>query len=165
MTSPRDLALAVKAKRYDAKYALRIVLEARRSGIPVSLGFALVEQESNFQNVFGHDPTIFAGAGKVTAYKYREYKCQRDAQRPRRMQGVGPCQLTWYATQDRADKRGGCHVPRHNIAQAFDALALNIRACGLEQGIAAYNGSGPAAQRYSTAVRMKMGRWHRRLVG
>src|SRR3954468_2128002 len=105
---PRDVELARSATLHGANFALRIVLECRRVELPVSLGFALIEQESNFTNVFGHDPTIMAGAGPVNQAKYMQYKVRRQASRNRLMQGVGPGQLTWWETQDLADKLGGC---------------------------------------------------------
>lgn len=162
MSARRDLALAVKAKRHGANYSLRIVREARRAGIPISLGFALVEQESGFRNVFGHDPTIFVGAGKVTRKKYLQYRLARDASAPRRrlMQGVGPTQLTWFEFQDAADKLGGCWKPACNIRFAFRHLAELMKEKGEAGGIAAYNGSGPAAQRYAVQVRAKQRKWH-----
>ena len=72
-----DLLYARRAKKAGANYSLRIIMEARRAGIPLSLAFAIIEQESNFQNVFGHDPTIFSGAGEVTKSKYLAYKRRR----------------------------------------------------------------------------------------
>jgi hypothetical protein len=161
MATKRDIALAIKAKRHGAKYALRIVLEARRAGIPVSLGFAIVEQETGFRNVFGHDPTIFIGAGVVTKQKYLAYRKQRGRTR---MQGVGPAQLTWWAYQDEADALGGCWVPKHNICVGMKVLAGLIAVWGREAGIARYNGSGPAASRYAQQVLCKQRRWHDRLT-
>jgi len=161
MATSRDQSLAETANRHGANYSLRIILEARRSGIPISLGFALIEQESNFRNVFGHDPTIFAGAGTVTLAKYREYKRQRGHTR---MQGVGPAQLTWWEFQDRADRLGGCHIPRWNIRVAFDLLAKLIEEHGEIVSIARYNGSGAAANAYSKSVRGKQDKWHARLT-
>ncbi len=164
MSVARDVQLAIRARRHGARYSLRIVREARRAGIPISLGFALVEQESAFRNVFGSDPTIFAGAGKVTQRKYQEYRRRRGASGGGGMQGVGPVQLTWYSYQDAADKLGGCWIPRHNIRVGFSVLAGHVKAKGgLTPGIAAYNGSGPAAQRYSSEVRRKMVQWHGKL--
>lgn len=175
---PRDMVLALRAKRHGANYSLRIVLEARRAGIPVSLGFALIEQESNFENVYGHDDvssvpsapshvtdkvakTLPFRGGPVTAANYRVYKARR-VDEDRGMQGVGPAQLTWYSTQDAADRRGGCHVPRHNIAQAFATLANNIELRGnVRAGVRAYNGSGPAAERYAHQVMGRYANWHR----
>lgn len=166
MATPRDILLARRAikhgkrDRIQVAWALRIILEARRAGIPISLGFAIVQQESNFKNVFGHDPTIYVGAGLVTKEKYLDYKRQRGKTR---MQGVGPCQLTWWEFQDGADRLGGCWIPRYNIQRAFTDLAALIKQHGAAVGIARYNGSGLAAKRYSREVREKQAAWHRRL--
>lgn len=88
-----------------------VVREAKRSSLPVSLVCAIVEKESGFRNVFGHDPTIFVGAGTVTKEKYLAYKQQHGPRGKGGMQGVGPCQLTWWTLQDRADVLGGCWMP------------------------------------------------------
>jgi hypothetical protein len=119
--SVRDLALATTAKRHGANYSLRIIWEARRANAPISLLFAMCEKESNFQNVYGHDNTIFVGAGKVTKNNYRLYKLAR--QTPgKHMQGVNVPQLTWWEFQDRADKLGGCWVERNAIRVAAEVL-------------------------------------------
>lgn len=162
-TAKRDQELAHKAKAHGADYSLRIVLEARRADIPVSLGFAVVEQESGFQNVFGHDPTIFVGAGKVTKAKYRDYKAMRGTP-GKRMQGVGPCQLTYWTFQDRADALGGCWVARHNIRVAFQHLGDLLRQYGsMSKALAVYNaGNWKSAQgrRYAEQVLKRQRRWH-----
>lgn len=159
---PRNLALARKAKRYGMKNSLRTVIEAKRHNLPVSLAFAMVEQESgDGSNVFGHDPTIFAGAGEVTESKYRAYKAQRGRTY---MQGVGPMQLTWWEFQDAADRRGGAWVPRHSIAEGFSRLAALVKAHGKRRGIALYNGTGPRADAYAASVLAREAKWHKRLT-
>jgi hypothetical protein len=160
----RNQQLAHVAKRHGARYSLRIVLEARRADIPVSLGFGLVEQESGFRNVFGHDPTIFAGAGAVTKAKYLDYRAARRRSGNRLMQGVGPCQLTWWEFQDAADRLGGCWIARYNIELAFQHLGRLIHRHGLRAGIKAYNGSGEAADRYARQVLARQAQWHKRLA-
>jgi hypothetical protein len=164
--SPRDLRLALRAKQAGARYSLRIIWEARRAGIPASLGFALVQTESGFRNIFGHDPTHSIPdswkGGRVTKDRYLYYKSRRKAGFG--MQGVGPCQLTWYATQDRADQMGGCWKITYNIRVGFQNLAANIQAFGYAKGIERYNGSGPAAQRYSQIVQERAQHWHRCLT-
>jgi hypothetical protein len=67
-------------------------------------------------------------------------------------QGVGPMQLTSAFLQDRADQLGGCWQPGPNIRVGLEFLACNIRRLGLRAGGGAYNGSGPAAQRYGDDV-------------
>lgn len=161
--TPRDLLLAAKAKRHGANYSLRIIWEARRAGISISLGFALIEQETGFSNVFGHDPTIYNGAGKVTKAKYLDYRIRRGPKGRGGMQGVGPAQLTYYFFQDQADRLGGCWVPANNIRVGFGLLADLIKTNGYAEGIARYNGSGPAADRYSRKVQARAKVWHERL--
>ena len=119
--SPRDVILATKAKRAGANYSLRIIWEARRAGLPISVGLAMCEKESEFKNVFGHDNTIFAGAGPVTRDKYVRYKIARGTP-GKHMQGVNLTQLTWWEFQDRADKLGGCWVPKNAIRVGMEVL-------------------------------------------
>jgi hypothetical protein len=162
LTSPRNVLLARKAKKYGMQNSLRIVIEAKRAGIPVSLGFALAEQETlNGANIFGHDRTIFAGAGTVTKAKYLAYKRRRGRSL---MQGVGPLQLTWWETQDAADRLGGCWMPKYNLRVGFSTLAALIRQYGYVKGCQRYNGSGPAAVAYSKSLRARQDKWHRRLA-
>jgi hypothetical protein len=160
----RDEELAQIAKHHGANYSLRIIREARRAKVPISLAFAIVEQESNFQNVFGHDPTIFVGAGKVTKEKYLAYKKQRGSRGQGGMQGVGPMQLTWYEFQDDADRLGGCWVAANNIRVGLTLLGKLIVNHGTRTGVARYNGTGPQANRYATEVLEKQEKWHRRFT-
>jgi len=162
VSDPRNVLLARKAKKYGMQNSLRIVIEAKRAGIPVSLGFALAEQETlNGANIFGHDNTIFRGAGAVTKAKYLAYKRARGRTR---MQGVGPLQLTWWETQDAADRLGGCWVPKYSLRVGFQTLAHLIKLYGHAKGIERYNGAGPAAVAYSVSVRSREAKWHRRLA-
>lgn len=159
----RDLALAAIAKRHGANYALRIIIEARKYRVPISLALALIEQESGFRNVFGHDPTnsipVKWRGSKVTKDKYKYYKTRRSMG----MQGVGPAQLTWWEYQDLADRRGGCWIPKHNISVAMDHLGSMLVNSYIHHALKAYNGTGDAAERYAVIVKSRMDKWHTRL--
>jgi hypothetical protein len=160
----RDLQLARRIKQHGGVNSLRVVLEARRAGIAVSLGCAFLTQESNFQNVFGHDAVRNpVKGGRVTKARYLAYLYYRRLGWGN--QGVGPCQLTSPGFQDAADKLGGCWKPRHNIRVGFAFIAsLLAKHPGNEHAaIAAYNGSGPAAERYATNVLELQKLWHQRL--
>lgn len=138
--------------------------EAARAHLPLHLACALLDQESGGgRNVFGHDPTICVGWGSVTWLKYAAYKARRRASGNRLMQGIGPCQLTWWSTQDRADREGGCWRPRFNMRVGFRTLAANVDLYGLHAGVRAYNGSGPAAERYANTVLARAATWKERL--
>jgi hypothetical protein len=139
--------------------------EAVRSRLPLDLACALLDQESGGgRNVFGHDPTICVGWGSVTYLKYVAYRIRRRNSGNRLMQGVGPVQLTWWSTQDEADREGGCWRPRFNMRVGFRHLHYNVLRYGLHPGVAAYNGSGPAAQHYADVVLERADVWKRRLA-
>jgi hypothetical protein len=166
-----DLPYYIRARRHGARYARKLIEEAAREGVRLSLAFAVVDQETGgtFRNVYGHDAVRNpiksppGGLRNVTRRNYRKYLRYRKAGLG--MQGVGPMQLTWWATQDLADHEGGCWRPRFNIRIGLRQLHDNIAAHGQHAGIAAYNGSGPAAERYAASVEQKQQKWHRILTG
>lgn len=152
--------LAKLLKAHGVVNPLWTIAAARKAGLPLAYALALIEKESGKGfNLFGHDPTIFAGAGAVTKAKYLAYRLARRRSGNRQMQGVGPTQLTWWATQDAADRAGGCEKPLVNMTVGFTALARLIRLHGPEKGAAAYNGSGPAAAAYGRDFVQKARRW------
>jgi hypothetical protein len=161
LVTERDRRLAKIIEHYGGQWGVRVVWEARSAGIPVSLLCAILTQETGFRNVFGHDPTIYVGAGTVTKAKYEAYKKARGH---RLMQGVGPMQLTWWAYQDEADQAGGAWVPAHNIHVGAHLLAGLLRtAPSTRAGIARYNGTGPQADAYASSVLALARLWHQRL--
>jgi hypothetical protein len=147
---PSPLLLA-RLKRNGIVYPYWTAVQARRQklGLPLACAILMVETGGG-HNEFGHDPTIFVGAGTVTEAKYLAYKALRD--RTGLCQGAGPCQLTSAGLQDRSDALGGCWKPRYNLAVGFHFLHDLIAEKGLRAGTAAYNGSGAAAERYAEHV-------------
>lgn len=161
MSKLNDAKLVLKMRRQGIVNPIWTLRAAREAKLPLDLACAFLEQESNGgQNVFGHDPTIFIGAGKVTRRKYLAYKQFRGHTH---MQGVGPMQLTWWSTQDEADALGGCDKPLYNMTVGFKHAADNIHRLGLHAGIAAYNGSGQGAWRYAESVLANRAKWTKRL--
>jgi len=154
--TPIEQRHATAIAAHGIKMPVECVLACAQTGLPLALGCAILVQESGGgQNEFGHDPTIFVGAGAVTEATYTAYKAERDALLPggpRRMQGVGPVQLTWFAFQDEADGAGGCWHPLANMKVGFDHLGSLVGKYGLRDGIATYNGRGPAAEQYAASV-------------
>jgi hypothetical protein len=162
MSLARDLWLARRARAHGARYSLRIIWEARRAGLPISLAFALVEQESAFRNVFGHDRGGMFPGQNVTRSRVRALL--RHTAAGGTSNGVGLTQLTWPPLIRAAEKAGGAHTPKAQLRVAFAHLAELIRVHGRPDGIRRYNGSGPAAHAYSTSVRRKADRWHQILT-
>ena len=112
----------------------------------------LCMETSGGLNIYGHDPTIFVGAGPVTQANYAAYAHLRDV--TGELQGVGPCQLTAKSLQQEADLAGGCWQPEHNLAVGAHFLAQLVTEHGgnLQAAASAYNGSGPAAEAYGVRV-------------
>jgi soluble lytic murein transglycosylase-like protein len=164
---PRRATLAVAIDERGGRYGELIVREAKRHRLPVSLVCALVEQESGFRNVFGHDRVVNPiksppnGVLEVTKERYEEYL--RHRRRGEGAQGVGPAQLTSPHLQDRADELGGCWKPAANIRVGCEYLADRIERFGRARGVQAYNGA--AGDAYATSVFALQRKWRRRLDG
>jgi cell wall-associated NlpC family hydrolase len=139
--------------------------EARRTGLPLTIACAALEQESGGgHNVFGNDNVPNpVKRGPVTKERYLEYK--RHRMLGKGANGVGPMQLTWSGYQDRADQLGGCWVPEINMRVGFSILRSNIRTSGLRAGVRKYNGSGAAAERYADQVLRRISKWRNVLAG
>ncbi|HKH16265.1 MAG TPA: hypothetical protein VKA57_01975 [Solirubrobacteraceae bacterium] len=160
-------AVAATIRAHGGRYEDHIVAESARSRVPVSLICAVLEMETGFANVLGHDRDrnrrlIFPareGRVDVTEALYRRYKRGRARNGN---QGVGPMQLTSAFLQDAADKLGGCWQPGPNIRVGVEFLAGNIKRTGsVRGGLVAYNGS-PA---YAGPVMELEEKWRRRLAG
>jgi hypothetical protein len=132
---------------------------AHAVGLPLAIACALLEQESSGgHNVFGHDAVRNPiKGGPVTRERYAQYLAHRRAGEG--MQGVGPCQLTWFAFQDRADLLGGCWKPAANMRVGFAILKGLIQRDGIRTGCRAYNGTGPGAERYADQVVARIAKW------
>jgi murein DD-endopeptidase MepM/ murein hydrolase activator NlpD len=162
-----DAGLAAAIRAHGGRYEDIIIAEARRSKVPVSLVCAVIEAESSFTNVFGHDPVpnpIKSIHGQpnlvVTEALYKTYVRHRD--NGEKCQGVGPMQLTSKFLQDRADELGGCFKPGPNIRTGVERLGVLIRERGSMRGaLVGYNGSTA----YADAVIKLQKVWHTRLEG
>lgn len=158
MTRPPSPLLLARMRTLGMRMPLRTYLAAHGCGLSLPLACAILMQETGGGiNEFGHDPTIYAGAGTVTKRKYLAYRIARDVpHHGARCQGVGPCQLTYVGFQDQADnyprRLKGCWRPLVNMRVGFGVLAENVRRDGLRAAVVAYNGSGPAAEHYADVV-------------
>ena len=81
------------------------------------------------------------------------------------MQGVGPCQLTWWSLQDEADKAGGCWRPEINMRIGFSPPGEPRQAARRADGARRYNGSGDAAVAYGNDLVAKARKWDAILAG
>lgn len=122
------------------------------TGLPYHISCGLLLKESyGGKNVWGGDggPKGFmSGYGTVKKSDFILYRHHRRLGFQR--QGAGPCQLTWWEFQDRADELGGCWVPRHNMTIGFgDLNQKRENGNSWRESFRQYNGSGDAAEDYA----------------
>ena len=164
VTPSRNDRIAKIIRKHGGNYAEHIIAASARTGVPVALICGVMEQETHFTNVFGHDKVsnpIKSPPGSnrpVTEKLYKEYRKFRD--QGRGCQGVGPMQLTDRGLQDRADRLGGCWKVGPNIQVGAEHLADNIkRHGGVRGGLVGYNGGSS----YPDAVLPLRDKWAKRL--
>lgn len=157
------IGTAIRLRKLGVSHAitgnsLTIVRACKRHGYPVSEAVAVAQQESGFQNVYGHDPTgpdmHGAPVNRWTYGLYRLLRAHGGGQ-----QGVGQYQLTGEAFQSAADQAGGCYVNRHNVDVAIAWLSGMRRLYGAPEAFKRYNGS----EAYAVKVTALAALWHDRL--
>lgn len=132
----------------------------------------LIKESSGGRNIFGHDGSRCADpgytkGGEVDWPSYMSYRARRDECG---YQGVGPCQLTWFAFQDRADALGGCWQPRYNCRVGFELLGKAIILNGYRAAFGEYNGGprwrdNPSAVKYADHAMSLLPHWQRVVKG
>ncbi len=139
------IAAAIRA--HGGQYEAEILAASAATQIPVAFLCAVLDVETSFSNVFGHDGVanpIKSPRGSnrpVTKDLYLQYKHFRD--RGQGCQGVGPMQLTSKSFQDRADALGGCWLVGPNIRIGAEVIRECIAAAGgsVHGGFTRYNGA------------------------
>jgi hypothetical protein len=155
----RDYELAREAERHGADFATRIILECRAHDVAISDGFALIEQESEFRNIFGCDH----GEGRAFCHMAVTPGRVRMLLASDLSNGVGPSQLTSKGFVREADRDGGAHKPAVNIATGIAILGRLQKKHGRMVGFGAYNGGeGNPNMGYAREVDRKAAHWHDR---
>jgi len=162
----RDYELARLADAQGANWSTRIILECRAHDVAISDGFALVDQESEFENIFGGDYGKLPNAYAPPYYHVPVTKARVDALLAHgKPNGVGPTQLTSFGFVQEANRDGGAHKPAVNIATGIALLGRLQKKHGRMKGLGAYNGGeGNPNMDYAHRVDAKADRWHRILT-
>lgn len=169
--SKRNLQLARRAKKAGAKHSLRIVIEARAAGLGdhLSLAFAVLEQETGFDNIFGHDEgALFSNFKRIPVTNEKVSQLLRSVDRGEPSNGVGLPQLTYPPFIRRAAAMpGGASSVRNQLRVAFSDLAHLVHDHGERDALAIYNAGqadSPKGRRYASTVLDRKERFHRALV-
>lgn len=169
MYKPRDLLLARRANKAGAKHSLRIILEARNAGLPISLAFAVLKQETSFQNIFGHDAGArFSDQRHVVVTNERVKLLLGDVAKGKPSNGVGLPQLTYPPFIKRAAAMpGGAASVKNQLRVAFGDLAHLVHQHGEKDALTIYNAgdaASPAGRRYARSVLEFRDFFHRKLA-
>ena len=139
--------------RISFKLAYRIVSAAKQTKTPVHRLCALVEKESGFEFIYGHDLGGAFPGERVTRRNYRKLQQYLREGRPV-ANGVGYSQVTYpaFVLEDDALWR-----PKHNLRWGAKHLTSLTKEHGYERGLNAYNGD-PSGQ-YGRDLRLLCGSW------
>lgn len=137
-----------------------VVVEAARVGCPLVHAVTLLDLESSGgMNVFGAQKQCGQPRySEVTEHSYAAYKAGRDRCGT---QGIGPMQLTWAATQDDADRLGGCWRPEINLRVGLTQFVGNMRRAGETERdwYSRYNTGKPGPSPYAGRAAVLIPRW------
>jgi hypothetical protein len=145
------------------RIAYRIAFACRKHRLRYAVGFAMFEQESNFEIIYGHDAGgLFPGL-RVTRDNYRQFRAAVVRRQGGGANGVGLGQVTyWTYIRDHP----GLWKPRVQVYLAVSILAALVRSMGLFRGAGAYNG-GPTNpnEDYAREVLARARKWRPILAG
>lgn len=127
--------------------AVNIALACAKEKLRYALGFAMFEQESSFEAIYGHDAGGLNPGERVTKENYAAFRKAVVRGKGRGANGVGLGQVTyWTYIRDHP----GLWRPKAQIDLATSILAGYVHDLGEFKGVGAYNG-GPASPNDSYA--------------
>lgn len=156
--------VAERAARHGVPRAIAedIAFACRKERLRYALGFAMFEQESDFQNVYGHDVGGLFPGEKVTKANYAEFR-GRVVDGGGGSNGVGLGQVTYW-TYIRAHR--GLWKPRVQVYLATSILADLVHRLGETNGVGAYNGGESSPNpTYAREVLKRADKWRSLLAG
>lgn len=133
--------------------------------MPLVHALVLLDAESSGGlNIFGKPkkPCGQPHRSPVTPESYAAYLARRDECQS---QGVGILQLTWPATQDEADRRGGCWDPHIQAQVGLEQFADLLARYGVEGAFSAWNTGKPGETPYAAKAMGMVDGWQRVING
>lgn len=159
----RRIAKRAAAKGVPKAIAHDIAFACRKYKLRYALAFAMFEQESNFQLIYGHDAGGLLPGQKVTKGNYAKFRAEVIARSGGGANGVGLGQITfWTYIRDHI----GLWKPRVEVYLATSILADLVHRLGEVRGVGAYNGGeGNPNYVYSREVDERASKWRPILAG
>ena len=144
------------------KIAHHIAFACRKEKLRYALGFAMFDQESGFQVIYGHDAWGLNPGQKVTKANYRTFRASVVSEGGRGANGVGLGQVTyWTYIRD----HGGLWKPKVQVYLATSILADYVHRLGEFTGCGSYNGGeANPNETYAREVLERADEWRPRLA-
>lgn len=162
---PASQAQQDTAARWGMYNVAEAAQAANKVNIPFHVACALLDMESDGENIYGHDKGgIFALKGgknlRVTEANYKIFLERLKAGEG--ANGVGPCQVTYRTFFGDAAKQGlKLWQPYDNMLYGFALLKRHYKASGTWQGAGTrYNGK----KSYGKTFNVKISEWNKRLA-
>lgn len=145
------------------KTARQIAFACRKYALPYAIGFAMFEQESTFQVIYGHDAGGLLPGQRVTKANFRRFRAEVIRRSGGGANGVGLGQVTyWTYVRDHP----GLWKPKVQVYLATSILADLVHRLGEFTGCGAYNGGeGNPNETYAREVLERAKRWRPLLAG
>jgi hypothetical protein len=145
------------------KIARHIAYACRKQRLRYALGFAMFDQESGFQVVYGHDVGGYNPGEKVTRDNYERFRRLVVERNGVGANGVGLGQITyWTYIRDHR----GLWKAKVQVYLAASILADLVHRLGEFTGTGAYNGGeGNPNESYAREVLERADYWRPRLAG
>lgn len=157
--------VAERASRHGVPRGIAecIAFACRKEHLPYAIAFGMFEQESNFENIYGHDAGGLNPGEKVTKANFAAFRAHVVANLGGGANGVGLGQVTyWTYVRDHP----GLWKPKVQVYLATSILADLVHRLGEIHGIGAYNGGeANPNMAYAGEVREKAERWRPILAG
>lgn len=137
--------------------ATHIAFACRKEKLRYALGFAMFEQESGFEAIYGHDAGGLNPGKSVTQENYRSFRDEVVRREGGGANGVGLGQVTfWTHIRDHR----GLWKPKVQIYLATSILADLVHRLGESTGTGAYNGGeGNPNEAYAAEVLERANKW------
>ena len=162
MTATADAKIADMIRSRGLDFGPTIIREANRTDFPIGLALALIDQESDFQNIFGADTGAPFAHQEVTKDKVQQLI--RHVETGGVSNGVGLTQLTSLDFIKGAEAMGGAHKVENQCRFAFKLMKDLIDRHGYRVGLGAYNGGeGNPQLGYADEVIKLRSEWQKRM--
>jgi hypothetical protein len=158
----RRVAKRAAAHGVPKAIAHDIAFACRKYHLRYALGFAMFEQESDFEVIYGHDAGGAYPGRSVTKANYAKFRAELIARHGGGANGVGLGQITyWTYIRDHI----GLWKPRVEVYLAISILADLVHRLGEETGVGAYNGGeGNPNPTYASEVLARARSWRQKLA-